>query len=97
MVEIGSTDGDGAGESGQRQSQGDSENPEGQGEAEGSGDRGRDPESCSGARATKDEGRAGRKEGRSDEAKLEEWSPKAADGQRLTKVEPEGRRSPVEL
>jgi len=26
----------------------------------------------------------------------EEWSPEAADGRRLTKVEPEGRGSPVE-
>ncbi len=36
-------------------------------------------------------------EGRNDEAKPEEWSPEAADGRRLTKAEPEGRGSPVEL
>ncbi len=36
-------------------------------------------------------------EGLSDEAKTEEWSPEAADGRRLTKAEPEGRGSPVEL
>ncbi len=35
-------------------------------------------------------------EGRSDEAKPEEWSLDAADGQRLTKAESEGRGSPVE-
>ncbi len=35
-------------------------------------------------------------EGWSDEAKPDEWSPKVADG-RLTKAEPEGRGSPVEL
>ncbi len=35
-------------------------------------------------------------EGRSYKAKTEEWSPEAADGRRLTKVEPEGRGSPVE-
>lgn len=35
-------------------------------------------------------------EGWSDEVEPEEWSPEAADGRRLTKVEPEGRGSPVE-
>ncbi len=36
-------------------------------------------------------------EGQSDKAKTEEWSPEAVDGRRLTKAEPEGRGSPVEL
>ncbi|KTF86828.1 hypothetical protein cypCar_00019423 [Cyprinus carpio] len=36
-------------------------------------------------------------EGWSDKAKPEEWSPEAADGRQLTKAEPGGRRSPVEL
>ncbi len=30
-----------------------------------------------------------------DEAQPEEWSPKATNGQRQTKAEPEGPRSPV--
>ncbi len=103
----GLTDGGGAGGGGawggdrEPMSQGDAEDPEGQGGADGIGDwgRGGDPEGRGGAEATEDQGGTGGEgrrsltelEGRRNEAQPEEWSPEAADGQRLTKAEPEGR------